>query len=225
MKKTYHADRALGFGSRSKLVKPLQPRVTPLKKPAQSRAKFTVQAIYDAFVRIMRRDGWRGVTTRAVASETGIAIGTLYDYFPNKLALLSGYIRHCIDVMLDQIERDIIQAENLSWRQRLGQLVKLTCDLSPRDLPYFDHAMLMLEHEVAETKHHQRVYDELLAAWIHSFAACTDLPKKMSADMIETAFTAAWGARRYVLLVQPKRLDTKLWLQNIEQICLSMIER
>jgi DNA invertase Pin-like site-specific DNA recombinase len=45
---------------------------------------FTVQAIYDAFVRIWRRDGWAGVSTRAVALETGVSVGTLYDYFPQQ---------------------------------------------------------------------------------------------------------------------------------------------
>ena len=39
----------------------------PLKRPAQARAKLTVQAIHDAFVRIWRRDGWAKLTTRAVS--------------------------------------------------------------------------------------------------------------------------------------------------------------
>ena len=72
----------------------LQARPKPLKRPAQARPRFTVQAIYDAFVRIWQRDGSAGVATRAVALETGVAVGTLYEYFPNKQALLSGYVRY-----------------------------------------------------------------------------------------------------------------------------------
>ena len=45
----------------------------PRKRPTQARAVFTVQAIYDAFVRIWRQHGWAGVTTRAVALETGFS--------------------------------------------------------------------------------------------------------------------------------------------------------
>ncbi len=77
---------------------------------------FTVQAIYDAFVRIWRRDGWDGVSTRAVALETGVAVGTLYDYFPNKAALLSGYVRHCMEQLLQAIEQQAVTPPGLSGR-------------------------------------------------------------------------------------------------------------
>ena len=73
-------------------VAPTQAAPRPLKRPRQARARFTVQAIYDAFVRIWQRDGWQRLTTRNVALETGISVGTLYDYFPSKTALLSGYV-------------------------------------------------------------------------------------------------------------------------------------
>lgn len=71
---------------------PPGPRPKPHKRPTQARAKFTVEAIYQAFVRIWMRDGWQRLTTREVALEAGFAVGTLYDYFPSKEALLSGYI-------------------------------------------------------------------------------------------------------------------------------------
>jgi len=76
-------------------------RAKPLKRPSQRRAKFTVQAIYEAFVRIWQRGGAQAATTRAVALEAGCSVGTLYEYFPNKEALLSGYVRHTIEVLLD----------------------------------------------------------------------------------------------------------------------------
>ncbi|MEY4564772.1 MAG: hypothetical protein RLZZ618_4049, partial [Pseudomonadota bacterium] len=53
---------------------PPHPGSKPLKRPTQARAKVTVQAVFDAFVRIWQREGWAGVSTRAVALETGIAI-------------------------------------------------------------------------------------------------------------------------------------------------------
>jgi len=87
---------------------PESPRTRPLKRPRQARARFTVQAIYDAYVRIWQRDGWEQLTTRKVALETGIAIGTLYDYFPSKEALHSGYVRHCIEQMIHRIDEQVI---------------------------------------------------------------------------------------------------------------------
>lgn len=93
-----------GFGNSKGIAPTLSPRAKPLKRPSQARAVFTVEAIYEAFVRIWRRDGWSGLTTRAVALEAGVAIGTLYDYFPSKEALLSGYVRHCLEHLLQQVD-------------------------------------------------------------------------------------------------------------------------
>src|SRR5688500_12766401 len=147
----------------------LQPRPKPLKRPAQARAKFTVQAIYDAFVRIWQRDGWERLTTRAVALETGISVGTLYDYFPNKLALLSGYVRHCIEVLVEAVDREAVLPAGLSWQQRVHQLVRLTCGVDASELPWFHPQMLALEAQIAQPKHHRRVQEELEGAWQRVF--------------------------------------------------------
>lgn len=62
---------------------PDNPPPLPHKRPRQRRSRFTVDAIYDAFVRIWSRDGPASVTMRNIALESGFAIGTLYEYFPN----------------------------------------------------------------------------------------------------------------------------------------------
>lgn len=183
---------------------PAAPRSKPLKRPTQARSKFTVQAIYDAFVRIWTAHGWEGVTTRAVALETGIAVGTLYDYFPDKEALLSGYVRHCIEALLARLDAEAIAPTDIDWRERVKRLVRITCDTRLEGLPAFDPEMLMLEHRVAEPKHHRRVYDELAERWLGAFAACKDLPLPPPPATVHALLTAAWGGRRYRLLVQPE---------------------
>jgi AcrR family transcriptional regulator len=203
-----------------------KPRAKPLKRPSQARAKFTVQAIYDAFVRIWRSQGWAGLTTRAVALETGISVGTLYEYFPNKQALLSGYVRHGIDLLLQAIERDVVCAVDLPWQERVRRMVRLICGAEP--VVHFDTEMLMLEWQFAEPKHHRRVYEELSAQWIKALAACPDLPRPIDAEkdaaMVKALFTAVFGARRYFLLVSPRDLDASRWVAEMERVCLAALE-
>lgn len=191
----------------------------PLKRPLQARAKFTVQAIYDAFVRIWRIHGWEGMTTRAVALETGVSVGTLYEYFPNKHALLSGYVRHCIDVLIEEIERQVIQPKELPWQERIRSLVRLTCGVDAGELPWFDSAMLTLEYQIAEPKHHRRVYEELSGMWIKAFAACADAPRRPAADEVRALYLSVWGGRRYFLLVQPDDIDARTWVGEMERLC------
>ncbi|NEX64663.1 TetR/AcrR family transcriptional regulator [Noviherbaspirillum sp. 17J57-3] len=197
----------------------------PLKRPSQARAKFTVQAIFDAFVRIWRTKGWEGVTTRAVALETGVSVGTLYDYFPNKEALLSGYVRHCIDALLVAIEVQVIQPVGLAWDERMRRLVRLTGEIKPQDLPYFDVAMLRLESVIAEPKHHRRVFEELCAKWIKAMTACPDFPGRLDPDTVKILFASVWGARRYLLLLDMDEGFQRRWIEETTQSCLSRLQQ
>lgn len=197
----------------------------PLKRPRQARALFTVQAIYDAFVRIWQRDGWERLTTRNVALETGIAVGTLYDYFPNKTALLSGYVRHCIEALLAAIDREAVQPAGLPWTERIHHLVRLVCAVDAPELPPFHPDMLALEAQMAEPRHHRRVHEELAAAWARVFAACTDMPHPPGPDIQQALHLSAWGGRRYVLLLQLDPLEMQRWADGVEQLCCAAIRQ
>ncbi|MEH6490914.1 TetR/AcrR family transcriptional regulator [Halopseudomonas sp.] len=195
-----------------------QPRPKPLKRPTQSRAKATVQAIFDTYVRIWQRDGWERITTRAIALEAGVAVGTLYDYFPSKQALHSGYVRHCIEALLQAIEQQAVAPDDLSWQQRLGCLVRLMCGAEGQ-VSWFHPEMLELEPLVAEQKHQRRAYDELLSAWRRVFDAASDLPHKPRDATLEAMHLAVWGGRRYAMLVQLDEAAMSRWAQQMERFC------
>lgn len=212
-----------GFGKPQAAAVPAVAAAKPLKRPTQARAVFTVQAIYDAFVRIWRRDGWAGVSTRAVALETGISVGTLYDYFPNKAALLSGYVRHCMEQLLKAIEEQAVAPPGLPAEQRLRTLIQLACGVNTPELPWFDAGMLALESDIAEGKHHRRVHEELLAAWTRVFNACTDLPRQPSPEAIQAMHLSVWGGRRYGLLIGLNEVESIKWARQMEQMCLALL--
>jgi AcrR family transcriptional regulator len=67
-------------------------RTAPRKQPRQARARHTVDAIIEASARILEADGHGGFTTNAVADLAGVSIGTLYQYFPDKDALMGALI-------------------------------------------------------------------------------------------------------------------------------------
>ena len=63
---------------------------SPRKTPGQSRSRTTVAAIIEAAARIFTEFGFDDASTNTIARRAGISIGSLYQYFPNKLALLEG---------------------------------------------------------------------------------------------------------------------------------------
>jgi AcrR family transcriptional regulator len=60
----------------------------PVRAPRQRRARATVEAIVDAAARILVERGWPGFNTNAIAARAGVSVGSLYEYFPDKQALL-----------------------------------------------------------------------------------------------------------------------------------------
>ena len=63
------------------------------KAPRQARSRATVEVIVTAGARVLDTRGWSGFTTNEVARAAGVSIGSVYQYFPNKLALVDA-IRH-----------------------------------------------------------------------------------------------------------------------------------
>ena len=70
--------------SLSRTVGTLQPRKTPV----QARSKAALQAIHEAAIHILLRDGPDRLTTVRVAERAGVSVGSLYQYYPNKRAML-----------------------------------------------------------------------------------------------------------------------------------------
>ena len=66
----------------------MQPATTPRKAPQQQRSQHTVEVILDAAARVFGRNGYAQTTTNLVAETAGVSIGSLYQYFPNKDALI-----------------------------------------------------------------------------------------------------------------------------------------
>ncbi|MCB9676288.1 MAG: TetR/AcrR family transcriptional regulator [Alphaproteobacteria bacterium] len=73
----------------------------PPREPVQERARQRRDALLDAAARLLDDRGWDALTTRALAAEAGVAVGTVYDYFGDRdgvlLALLERYERRLAD--------------------------------------------------------------------------------------------------------------------------------
>jgi len=65
----------------------------PRKRPRQGRSQATFDAIVEAAAHIVERDGYDRVTTNDIAARAGVSIGSLYQYFPTKEAVLVELIR------------------------------------------------------------------------------------------------------------------------------------
>ncbi len=72
----------------------------PRKSPRQARSKATVDAILDATAHILVSEGYALASTNRIAETAGVSIGSLYQYFPSKQALVTALRRRYAEHML-----------------------------------------------------------------------------------------------------------------------------
>lgn len=87
-------------------------RLLPRKAPRQERALFTVEAILRATAHIFRTQGPEAASTNRIAQVAGVSIGSLYQYFPSRDAVVAALL-----------EQHVLQFEALLARalERLGE--------------------------------------------------------------------------------------------------------
>ena len=82
-----------------------QSLLEPRKSPVQARSTASVDAILEATVQVLLDLGKERLTTTRVASRAGVSVGTLYQYFPNKSALLQAALKRHLDGVTETVER------------------------------------------------------------------------------------------------------------------------
>lgn len=101
-------------------------RTTPRKIAQQERSRATVDAILQASTYILVRRGWSDLTTNAIAERAGVNISSLYQYFPNKEAIVfelqRRHIAHTRNTVSAILSKDATQ---LSLREALTCMVEV----------------------------------------------------------------------------------------------------
>lgn len=79
-------------------------RLRPRKRPRQARSRRTVDVVLRAAAQVFARRGYAGATTNHIAERAGVSVGSLYEYFPNKdailVALMEAHLHDGEDVLL-----------------------------------------------------------------------------------------------------------------------------
>lgn len=100
-----------------------KPLTQPRKQAAQARSRATVDALIEATARILVKEGFDKASTNRIAAKAGVSVGSLYQYFPSKEALVVAVMeRHSSELMA--LARDALaDAATLPVAQAVRRLV------------------------------------------------------------------------------------------------------
>lgn len=112
------------------------PQISSRKQPRQARSNDLVAAILEAAAQVLKQEGAPRFTTARVAERAGVSVGSLYQYFPNKAAIL-------------------FRLQQEEWQQTACMMSGILQDSAtppPQRLRRLVHAFILSECEEAQTR-------------------------------------------------------------------------
>ncbi len=98
-------------------------RTDPRKTASQSRSRATVDALVEATARILVREGFDKASTNRVAEVAGVSVGSLYQYFPSKEALVAAVIERHSNEIMQTVRGELAGIADQPLEQGMGSLI------------------------------------------------------------------------------------------------------
>jgi AcrR family transcriptional regulator len=166
------------MGARSR--PPLEPR----KKPVQARSAVTVATISEATIQVLLSLGADQLTTTRVAERAGVSVGTLYQYFPNKHALLFSVLQQHLNRVADAVESACRENRGEGLATMVEAVVRAFVDakMAPADISMALYAIAAGREEAALVKKTEKRAQVALASMLAT------APDAIFDDLSSTSF-------------------------------------
>ena len=110
---------------------------TPLRRrPAQRRSAERVQRMLDACAGILDEDGYDALTTTRIAQRADVAIGSVYQFFPDKRAVAQALALRNLEEFGERISARLAEGEFADWSDTVGAIIEIFVDMH-RTVPGF----------------------------------------------------------------------------------------
>lgn len=110
---------------------------TPLRRrPAQRRSAERVQRMLDACAEILDEDGYDGLTTTRIAQRAEVAIGSVYQFFPDKRAVAQALALRNLEVFGERISKTFAEGMFADWSDTVGAIIGIFVEMH-RTVPGF----------------------------------------------------------------------------------------
>jgi len=100
----------------------------PRKHASQNRSRATVDALIEATARILVREGFAKASTNRVAEQAGVSVGSLYQYFPNKEALVVAVIDRHNQELMQVVRGALAEVAALPMERAVRKLVAVAIE-------------------------------------------------------------------------------------------------
>ena len=169
-----------------------RPALAPRKQPVQARSSELVASLLEAAVRVLSREGAARFTTIRVAETAGVSVGSLYQYFPNKQAILFRLQQdewEKTGAAIDTLLGDTSRAPADRLRATMRAFFQSECDEAPLRLAL--DAATPNYHDAPESKAHRRRSRSVVVSFVAAAAPrASPSQRRFAADLLFMTMTA-----------------------------------
>lgn len=193
---------------------------TPRNQPQQPRSRATVSVILDAAIRVLDREGSDALTTSRVAEVAGVSVGTLYQYFAHKDAILEALQQRELERAAAMLERLLKDAQPKTNRE-LAESVVLELLALYRAAPGL-HRVLAVDGLRYAPPERVLAFDARSVALLKAFLAMAG-PRIRATNLEAAAFVIYQSVRATMLaylLEAPAGVDDTLLTAELTELIL-----
>jgi AcrR family transcriptional regulator len=127
-------------------------RTSVRRRPKQRRARQTVEAVLDAVVRLLKRDGSQAITTNRIAEVAGVSIGSVYQYFPDKRAIFTALHQRHVDQIDRMVQTKLVEHAASSIEELVRAMVEAMVEAHATDPELYELLMTEVPHRADGTR-------------------------------------------------------------------------
>jgi len=140
---------------------PKKPVTKARKNASQERSKATVDALLAATARVLVKEGYDHASTNKIAEAAGVSIGSLYQYFPSKEALVAAVIENHINGMIEIVRASAARVALLPIEAAAQELVGVMIE-AHRVNPKLHRVLVEQIPRMGKMEHVEAVDDEAI---------------------------------------------------------------
>jgi AcrR family transcriptional regulator len=192
----------------------------PRKTPVQRRAAVTIDAISEATIQILLKQGVNRLTTTRVAERAGVSVGTLYQYYPNKQSLLFAVLADHLDKVASVVEAACEQARHKQLSEMVRAVVEAFVDVKMARIDV-SLALYQFAADVGGPALVKRLGQRSRKALEAMLLTAPDIALPPDKFAVEMMFAAMAGATRYVLEAGASPAMIRSLRQHLVVLCQS----
>lgn len=183
------------------------------RRPVQRRARQTVEAILDAVVRILKREGLAAVTTNRIAEVAGLSVGSVYQYFPHKQAIFVALHQRHLEQIDRMVESKLVEHATSPLDEVMRAMIEGMIDAHKSDPELYELLATEVPHRADGTRDFAaRVHNAFrlaLASRTHELKYGRDIDKLVFvvAKMVESLSHAVLFARPALLSLSAAKAE------------------